>query len=58
MSITPRDFFECVYISRCMDDIAYRDAKAFMEERRVDFTYSDDLIAKAWEDWLNGVPWL
>jgi hypothetical protein len=57
MSITPRDQFEVKYIDRCMNDVPYRDAKDFIEERRQGDTYSDDHIADCWEDELLGVPW-
>jgi hypothetical protein len=57
MTISEQDQFEVKYIARCMGDVPYKDAKEFMEERRLDYTYSDDHIAECWSLELAGEPW-
>jgi len=57
MSITPRDQLEIMYISDRINDVPFRDAKAFVEERRDGVIYSDEDIQHCWERELMGVEW-
>ena len=53
----PRDMFECEYIARCIPDVPYQDAKAFLEERRTETGYDDEHANSAFQNWINGRGW-
>jgi hypothetical protein len=57
MVTTPRDFFECEYARRHMSADPFREAKQSLEENRHGDTYSDEGLARAWEDFLMGQEW-
>ena len=57
MSITPRDFWEMEYVEKYHPQDNYREAKEMMEQNRDGDTYTDCMIALAWEKQLMGLDW-
>jgi hypothetical protein len=57
MTITPRDFFEVDYVRKYMPAEPYADAKRSMEQNRDSDTYTDCMIALAYEKHLMGLDW-
>lgn len=57
MSITPRDFFEVEYVKKYHAQDNYRQAKEMLEQNRDGDTYTDCMIALAWEKQLMGLDW-
>lgn len=55
--ITPRDFFEVEYIREYHGDDPFRVAKEMMEQNRQGDTYTDCMIALAYEKHLMGLEW-
>jgi hypothetical protein len=57
MSITPRDFFEVEYVKKYHPQDNYKEAKEMIEQNRDGYTYTDCMIALAWEKQLMGLDW-
>jgi hypothetical protein len=57
MSITPRDFWEVDYVREYHPQDSYKEAKEMIEQNREGDTYTDCMIALAWEKHLMGLEW-
>ncbi len=57
MSITPRDFWEMEYAQKYHPQDNYREAKEMLEQNRDGYTYTDCMIALAYEKHLMGLDW-
>lgn len=55
--LNPRDFFECMYIHKYIENMPYSEAKEKIESNRFGDTYSDAVIASFYEMQLMGVRW-
>lgn len=54
---TPRDFWEMEYAQKYHPKDNYREAKEMLEQNRDGDTYTDCMIALAYEKHLMGLDW-
>lgn len=55
MELSQRDCFEGQYIMWYFSSTPYWFAKDFMESRRFELTYKDEIIAMCYEMWVGGM---